>query len=40
MDRLVLFLVNIPDLLRNLLRIAMSYFVPRISSIYVELETL
>ena len=34
------FLVNIPDLSRDLLRIAISCFVPRISGIYMEVETL
>ena len=34
------FLVNAPVLLRNLLRAAMPCFVPRISGIYMELETL
>jgi len=38
LGRPVPFLVNIPVLLRNLLRIAMPCFVPRISSIYMELE--
>ena len=40
LDRLVPFLVNISDLLRNLLRVAISCFVPRISGIYIELKTL
>ena len=34
------FLVNAPDLSRNLLRVAMSCFIPRISGMYIELETL
>ena len=34
------FLVNVPDLSRNLLRVAIPCFVPRISGIYMELETL
>ena len=38
--RPVPFLVNVLVLLRNLLRAAMSCFVPRISGIYMELETL
>ena len=38
LDRPVPFLVNVPVLLRNLLRVAMPCFVPRISSIYMELE--
>ena len=40
LDKSVLFLVNVPILLRNLLRMAISCFVPRISSIYIKLETL
>jgi len=40
LSRLVPLLVNAPDLLRNLLRTAISCFVPRISSIYMEFETL
>ena len=40
LDGSVPFLVNAPDLSRNLLRIAMSCFVPRISGMYMELETL
>ena len=32
----VLFLVNAPDLSRNLLRAAMPCFVPRISGMYME----
>ena len=32
--------MNVPDLSRNLLRVAMPCFVPRISSIYMEFETL
>ena len=35
LDRSVPFLVNISNLSRNLLRIAMSYFIPKISSIYI-----
>ena len=34
------FLVNVPDLSRNLLRMAIPCFVPRIFGIYMELETL
>ena len=33
-------LVNAPDLSRNLLRAAMPCFVPKISGIYMEFETL
>ena len=40
LGRPVPFLVNAPDLSRNLLRMAMPCFVPRISGIYMELETL
>ena len=40
LGRPVPFLVNVPDLSRNLLRAAMPCFVPRISGIYMELETL
>ena len=40
LGKLVLFLINGPNLLRNLLRIAMSCFVPRISGIYMELKIL
>ena len=39
LGRLVPFLVNAPVLSRNLLRAAMPCFVPRISGIYMELET-
>jgi len=35
LDRSVPFLINISDLSRNFLRIAMSYFIPRISDIYI-----
>ena len=40
LGRPVSLLVNTPDHSRNLLRVAMSYFVPSISGIYIELETL
>ena len=40
LGRPVSFLVNAPNLSRNLFRTAMPYFVPRISGIYMELETL
>ena len=40
LGRPVPLLVNVSDLLRNLLRVAMSYFVTRISGIYMELEIL
>ena len=40
LGRPVSLLVNAPVLLRNLLRVAMPWFVPRISGIYMELETL
>ena len=40
LSRHVPFLVNAPDLSRNLLRAAMPCFVPRISGMYMELETL
>ena len=40
LGRLVPLLVNVPGLLKNLLRAAMPCFVPRISSIYMEFETL
>jgi len=40
LGKFFLFLVNAPDFPRNLLRIAISYFILRISSIYIELETL
>jgi len=40
LGRPVPFLVNAPVLSRNLLRAAMPCFVPRISGIYMELETL
>ena len=36
----VLFLVNTSNLLRNLLRTAISCLVPRISGIYIKLEIL
>ena len=36
----VLFLINVFDLSRNLPRIAIPYFVLRISGIYIKLETL
>ena len=40
LGRPVLLLVNAPDLSRNLLRAAMSCFVPMISGIYIKFETL
>jgi len=40
LDGPIPFLVNVSDLSRNLLRTAMPCFVLRISSIYMELETL
>ena len=40
LGRTVSFLVNIPDLLRNLLKTAISCFVLRISGIYIKLEIL
>ena len=40
LSKSVLFLVNVPNFSRNLLRVAISYFVPRISGMYIELETL
>ena len=40
LGRPVSFLVNVPVLLRNLLRVAIPCFVPRISGIYIELEIL
>jgi len=36
----VLFLINVFDLSRNLPRVAIPYFVPRISDIYIKLKTL
>ena len=36
----VLFMVNAPDLSRNMLKTAMLCLVPRISDIYRELKTL
>ena len=40
LGRPVPLLVNVPDFLRNLLRAVMPCFVPRISGIYMEFETL
>ena len=40
LGRPVLLLVNVPDLSRNLLRVAMPCFIPRISGIYMEFEIL
>ena len=40
LGKYVLFLVNASDFSRNLLRVAIPCFVPRISSMYIELETL
>jgi len=40
LSRPVPFLVNTYDLSRDLLRVAISYFVPKISGIYIEVEIL
>ena len=40
LSKFVLFLVNVLNFSRNLLRAAISYFVPRISGMYIKLETL
>jgi len=40
LGRTVLFLVNAHDLLRNLLKVAISCFVLRISGMYIKLEIL
>ena len=40
LGRTVLFLVNTSDLSRNLLKVAISCFVLRISDIYIKLEIL
>ena len=40
LSKFVLFLMNVSDFSRNLLRMAMPCFVSRISDMYMELETL